>query len=278
MSVWSYEGKRVVIAGCFSGMGEATARELVRLGGEVHGLDVKESPVDLASFRTCDLRDPTAIEEVVADIGGPVDALFNCAGLPQTFPPLDVMKVNFIGTRHLTEQVVPLMRRGSAIATISSTAGCGFLQRIPQLLEFVNTPAFDDAVAWCEEHPGLVDDGYAWSKETLIVWTMSRASQLIERGIRLNCVSPGPTETPMMPEFEQAASKELIDVFTWPIQRRSRPEEQAYPLIFLNSDAASFVNGHNFNVDGGFVGGALTGQIDVLAAMAEVLGDAAIPS
>ena len=49
--IWSYAGKRVVIAGCSSGMGEATARELVRLGAEVHGVDIKRSPVDLASFR-----------------------------------------------------------------------------------------------------------------------------------------------------------------------------------------------------------------------------------
>ena len=47
---WSYQGKKVVITGCFSGMGEAAARELVRLGAEVHGVDIKESPVKMASF------------------------------------------------------------------------------------------------------------------------------------------------------------------------------------------------------------------------------------
>src|SRR3954453_16278327 len=94
---WSYKGKRVAIVGCFSGMGEATAREVVRLGGEVHGVDVKESPVDLASFRTCDLRDPASIEAAVDGIGGEIDALFNCAGLPGgKFSGIDVMKVNFI--------------------------------------------------------------------------------------------------------------------------------------------------------------------------------------
>src|SRR5260370_9813156 len=57
---------------------------------------------------------------------GKVDALFNCAGLPQTFPPLDVMKVNYIGTRYLTERVLPLMPGGSAICSISSNGGLGW--------------------------------------------------------------------------------------------------------------------------------------------------------
>src|SRR5262245_23712184 len=117
----SYKNKRVIISGCFSGMGEATAKQLLKQGAEVHGLDYKDCTLNLASFTKVDLRDPASIEAAVKKIGGKVDALFNCAGLPQTFPPLDVMKVNFIGTRHLTEQVVPLMPEGSAVASISST-------------------------------------------------------------------------------------------------------------------------------------------------------------
>ena len=79
MGLWSYEGKRVVIAGCFSGMGEAAAQELVRLGAEVHGVDVRESKVPMASFRTVDLKDRASIDAAVAGIGGEIDSLFNCA-------------------------------------------------------------------------------------------------------------------------------------------------------------------------------------------------------
>ena len=107
--VLGYKGKRVIVSGCFSGMGEATAKLLLDLGAEVHGLDFKPCALPLASFNTVDLRDPASIEAGIATIGGTVDALFNCAGLPQSFPPMDVMKVNVIGTRHLTEQVIPLM-------------------------------------------------------------------------------------------------------------------------------------------------------------------------
>ena len=80
------------------------------------------------------------------------------------------------------------------------------------------------------------------------------AMDLAKRNIRVNCISPGPTDTPMMPAFEDFAGKEIIDTFTQGAGRRSRPEEQAYPLIFLNSRAASYVSGENFITDGGTFG------------------------
>src|SRR5215207_8786515 len=130
MSVWSYEGKRVVIVGCFSGIGEAVAREVVRLGGEVHGVDVRQSPVDLASFHQLDLKDAQAADAVVEAIGGQIDCLFNCAGLPQTFPAIDVMKVNFIGMRHWTERWLPQINKGGAVCTIASNAAYRFQERL----------------------------------------------------------------------------------------------------------------------------------------------------
>ena len=77
--VLGYKGKRVIVSGCFSGMGEATAKLLLSLGAEVHGLDFKPSSLPLASFTQIDLRDPATIEAAVAGIGGRIDALFNCA-------------------------------------------------------------------------------------------------------------------------------------------------------------------------------------------------------
>ena len=75
--VLGYKGKRVIVSGCFSGMGEATAKLLLSLGAEVHGLDFRPSVLPLASFTQIDLRDPATIEAAVAGIGGRVDALFN---------------------------------------------------------------------------------------------------------------------------------------------------------------------------------------------------------
>lgn len=270
--VWSYEGKRVVIVGCGSGMGEATARELVRLGAEVHGADVKSSPVSLASFTTCDLRDPGSIDATIDAIGGPIDALFNCAGLPgQSFPPMDVMRVNFIGTRYWTERTLDLMAPGSAVVSISSTVAFRWMDGMDAVLELAATPTFDDAVAWCEARPDLVGEGYALSKQALILWTMHSARRLMERGIRINCTSPAPTATPMMVDFEKAAPPAAIDVFALPMGRRSTPDEQAWPLVFLNSDAAAYVSGQNLAIDGGFTGSVTTGQLDVMQLVQQAL-------
>jgi NAD(P)-dependent dehydrogenase (short-subunit alcohol dehydrogenase family) len=270
----SYKNKRVVISGCFSGMGEATAKLLLKQGAEIHGLDYKPSKLDLASFTQVDLREPAAIDAAVAKIGGKVDALFNCAGLPQTSPPLDVMKVNYAGTRRLTEQVLPLMSAGGAIASISSNGGLGWSRRLPVLMQLLKIPDHEGIVKWCQDNADTVREGYAFSKEAIIVWTMMTSTTLIKRGIRINCTMPGPTQTPMMTQFEAATKASVLEAAAQPINRRSTPEEQAGPLVFLNSDAASYVNGVAFPVDGGFLGGVATGQIDLSAMM----GGAAKPA
>lgn len=275
MDFLGYKNKRVIVSGCFSGMGEATARRLLELGAEVHGFDFKETQLDLASFNQLDLRDPATIDAAVANVGGKVDALFNCAGLPNTFPAMDVMKVNYAGTRHLTEQVLPLMTDGGAIASISSNGGMGWSRRIPVLMELVAVSGFDNIMKWSEEHPDVVGEGYAFSKEMIIVYTMLMSQRLIKNGIRINCTMPGPTETPMTKHFDEASGKDIQDFFTQPINRRSTPQEQADPLIFLNSDAASYMNGLVLPVDAGFMAGVATGQIDVAAMMAQQAEQAA---
>jgi NAD(P)-dependent dehydrogenase (short-subunit alcohol dehydrogenase family) len=263
-----YKNKRVVVSGCFSGMGEATAKQLLSLGAEVHGLDFKETKLKLASFTKVDLRDPASIDAAAAKVGsGKVDALFNCAGLPQTAPPVDVMKVNFIGMRYLTEQLLPKMSAGSAIACIASTAGLRWSTRIPTVMALTTTDSFASAVKWCEANMETVAEGYSFSKEAVIVWTMMTAAHLIKKGIRLNCTLPGPTQTPMMKEFLSATPQSVIDAATQPINRYSTPDEQAGPLVYLNSDAATYVNGVAFPTDGGFMGAMATGQIDISAMM-----------
>src|SRR5882762_8040945 len=142
-NVLLYEGKRVIVTGAASGMGAATAQILVDLGAEVHAIDIKKPDLaGLASFTECDLREPAQIDDAVKKIGKIVNGLFNCAGLPNTFPNLDVMLVNFCGLRAVTEAVVPLMIEGSAIACIASSAGIGWMQNMGTLFELTATPDF----------------------------------------------------------------------------------------------------------------------------------------
>lgn len=267
--VLGYKGKRVIVSGCFSGMGEATAKLLVDLGAEVHGFDFKESSVPMASFTQIDLRDPATIEAAVAGVGSKVDALFNCAGLPGGggFPAMDVMKVNFLGTRHITEQVIPLMGDKGAIVSIASTGGLGWSRRIPTHMQLMMTKGFQGGLEWCEANMDQVSEGYAFSKEAVIVWTQFMGAQLIKKGIRINCSLPSPTQTPMMKTFHETSGKEVVDAAAEPLGRYTTPEEQAGPLVLINSDLAGVVNGIVMPVDGGFMGGLATGQVDITKMM-----------
>ena len=136
-------------------------------------------------------------------------------------------------------------------------------------MELLKTNSFAAALAWCGGPTrSTVREGFsALSKEAIILWTMMESFRLIERGIRINCTTPGPTQTPMMAEFEAATPRSVLDAAMRPINRRSTPDEQAGPLVFLNSDFASYVNGVSFPVDGGFMAGLATGQIDLSALM-----------
>jgi NAD(P)-dependent dehydrogenase (short-subunit alcohol dehydrogenase family) len=250
--LFDYRDKRVIVSGCFSGIGRATAKLLLDLGAQVHGLDLRANDLDLHSFTQLDLKEPTSIDAAVKRMGGRVDALFNCAGIPPGRPPLEVMKVNFIGIRNLTEQVVPLMTAGGAIVTVASNGGAGWARRISTLMQLVTSNSDAAAVRWCEQNPEIVSEGYRFSKEAIIVWTLLMSSQLIKRGIRINCTSPGAVQTPMLEEIEKVTPTAVIDTIAEPFGRRSQPQEQAYPLVLLNSGAASYINGVVLAVDGGF--------------------------
>jgi NAD(P)-dependent dehydrogenase (short-subunit alcohol dehydrogenase family) len=182
--------------------------------------------------------------------------------LPNTFPDLDVMLVNFCGLRHLTERVIPMLSEGGAIASIASTAGIGWVQNMQTVMPLVLTPDFAAARAWCEEHPTELANAYGLSKEAINAYTAHRSVALAADGIRLNCLNPGPTDTPMMPEFEKAVGKDYMDRFPVPLGRHAVAEEQAWPLVFLNSPRASYVAGAQFDADAGFKAGLFTGQID----------------
>lgn len=260
--VLGYEGRRTLVTGAASGMGAATAGLLLELGAEVIAVDVKPTELAVKQSLEVDLRDRAAIEEAAAAVGE-VDAVFSVAGLPgPPFSDLDTMKVNFIGARHLIDSLVPNMPDGGAVVCVASNAGLGWEQDIEKLLPFVTTPDFDAGVAWCDAHPEVIAGGYMFSKKALNAWVAWRACSLMrERRIRLNCSNPGPTDTAMMPAFEAQAGKDLIDAFIGPCGRRSTAEEQAWPLLFLNSPRSSYVAGEAFHVDAGFLAAMVTGQL-----------------
>lgn len=260
--VLGYAGQTVVVSGAASGMGQAAAQILVDLGAKVTALDVKPVTVPVERTLELDLRDPRAIEQVASEIDGPIHALLSCAGLPgPPFTELDTMLVNFVGARHLVEQLVPKMAEGSAVGAISSAAAVGWQQHLPTISELLQTSGFEAAKAWLEANEDKWSwSGYAFSKYVIDAWVGWWAPELMKGGVRFNCINPGPTDTPMMPAFHAMATKEVVDSAVGPIGRYSRPDEQGWPLVLLCSPRMSYVTGEVLWTDGGFFGAISTGR------------------
>jgi NAD(P)-dependent dehydrogenase (short-subunit alcohol dehydrogenase family) len=260
--VLGYQGAAVVVTGAASGMGAATAQILVDLGAHVTAIDIKPTAVAVARSLEADLRDRAAIEAAAETIEVPVDALFSCAGLPgPPFSELDTMKVNWVGARHLAQQLVPKMRPGSSISAISSSAAVGWWDQMETLRPLLATRSFDEAVAWLEANEETWSwSGYLFSKWVVDAWVGWWYADLAGRGLRINCINPGPTDTAMMPAFHDFATKEVVDQAIGPIGRYARADEQAWPLVVLGSPRLSYVAGEVLAVDGGFHGATHTGR------------------
>jgi NAD(P)-dependent dehydrogenase (short-subunit alcohol dehydrogenase family) len=261
--LWRYDGRRAVVTGCSSGIGEHVARQLTELGAEVVGLDRRRPTVQLKEFHRVDLGDPTSIDQAASSIGGQLDSLFNVAGVSSGIgDPLLVVTINFLGMRHLTEALIPAMPPGSSIVGVSSLAASDYLQHLDTTAGLVNTATFDEGIEWCQRHPdALADGGYRLSKEAIILYCMGNAVPLGARGIRINCTGPGVTETPILDQLRSAYGQEYLDSIRKPLGRVSEPAEQAAVLTFLNSQAASYITGQVLWVDGGNVGAQIAGSI-----------------
>lgn len=260
--VLQYSGKKTVVTGAASGMGAEAARLLKELGATVIGLDVQPIESNVDTSIVCDLRDKDSIDAAIAEIGDGVDSIFSVAGLPgPPFSDLDTLLVNFVGPRHLIDSLVPTLNGGASIVCVASNAGMTWKEKLADLMPLVESDGFDEGKKWCENNPEKIEGGYAQSKEFTNAWVAWRGTQLMQQGIRLNCINPGPTDTAMMPAFESFAGKEMIDAFVGPSGRRSTAEEQAWPMLFLNSPRSSYVAAEALHTDAGFLGAMVTGQL-----------------
>jgi NAD(P)-dependent dehydrogenase (short-subunit alcohol dehydrogenase family) len=262
--MWRYDGRRAVVTGCASGIGEHVARQLTELGAEVVGLDVRRPALQLKEFHEVDLGDPASIDQAAASIGGQVDALFNVAGVSSGIgDPLRVVTINFLGTRQFTEALVPTMPPGSAIANVSSLAASAYRENAPVTAGLLDTVTMAEGLEWCQRNPEAVADGggYRLSKEAIILYGMANVAVLGAKGIRINCTAPGVTDTPILDQLRTAYGQEFLDSFQTPLGRAAGPDEQASVLVFLNSGAARYITGQVIWVDGGAVAERVYGDV-----------------
>jgi len=255
-----YDGKRALVVGGATGMGAATAELVQDLGAEVVVMDF--APVTLAGVKAInlDLRDKSSIDAALDECGGPIDALFSCAGAADGTPGIE--KINFIGHRHLIDRAIEkgYLGRGSAIAMISSTAGLGWRNHQDEVKEYLAQDTFESASAWIEAHPEKAS--YIWSKQSINVYVTSKAFDFLKQGIRINAILPGPTDTPLARSDADVWLGFGSDYRADAGVEASQPDEQAGPLAFLCSDAARYITGEVLIVDVGYTSSGWTGAYE----------------
>ncbi|WP_328392671.1 coniferyl-alcohol dehydrogenase [Nocardia sp. NBC_00416] len=260
---WRFDGKRVVVTGCASGIGACVVNQLRHLGAEIVGLDLLRPGTELDEFHEMDQADPESIDRAVRRVGSGVDALFNIAGVSSGIgDPLRVLTINFLGLRHFTESLVPEMAPGSAVVSVSSLAAAGYLENRWAVKGLLETESMADGIRWATANPeSTADGGYRLSKEAIILYTVRQSVELAARGIRMNCTGPGVTETPILDQLRTAYGQDYLDGIPKPLGRAADPVEQASALLFLNSRAAGYITGQVLWVDGGNIAGRLANEL-----------------
>jgi NAD(P)-dependent dehydrogenase (short-subunit alcohol dehydrogenase family) len=252
----AFAGRRFLLSGAASGIGRATALRLAASGATVAGLDRDRAGLaDVAAqiestggrmvVLEADVTDLAAVEQAVAsaigELGG-LEGAANIAGIgdftgdvTEIDPAVwvQVLAVNLNGTFHVSRATVPHLReRGGAIVNVSSQYG---------LVGSLSSPA------------------YCASKAAVIGLTKAMAIDHAADAIRVNCVCPGPTDTPML--ASTAGTPELAERERVRTQSRNltgrlmRPEEIAATIAFLLSDDAGSTTGSVLTVDGGWTAG-----------------------
>jgi NAD(P)-dependent dehydrogenase (short-subunit alcohol dehydrogenase family) len=255
-----YDGKRAVVVGGATGMGAATARIVTDLGGEVTVLDIADVSFPVASSAHVDLSDRNSVDAALAALDQPIDALFMCAGVADGTPAM--MVINLIAQRYMVDALTSsgALPHGSSIAMISSLASLGWQVRLPQIQEFLDAPDWDAAVEWIAANEDV--DTYRFSKSAMNAYVSKKAFELVPAGIRLNTVDPSLTDTPLSRANEDRWFKFGADYRAETGLVPLVPDQLAYPLAFLCSDAASGITGISIPVDQGLVGAATTGVFD----------------
>ena len=231
---------RVLVTGAASGIGAAL---MALLGPDAIGLDRHEADL------VCDLVDPAAIAAIANRIEGPLDGIAHVAGVPGTADAATVLAVNCLAPASLTAALLPKLRDGAAIVAVSSIAALRCDWTV-DALDMLLDSGFDALPFHAAKLSG--PEAYEVSKAALNRWVVRTSAQLQPRGIRVNGVSPGPVETPILADFKTSMGEDRIAAAAGLVGRHGTPAEIASAIAFLLSAEARWINGTDLKVDGGF--------------------------
>jgi NAD(P)-dependent dehydrogenase (short-subunit alcohol dehydrogenase family) len=255
----SGERRKIVVVGAGSGIGAAVAAHFHERGDHVLAVDVRTQQTPASEYAQCDLRDADSIRELLDRIGAGWDMLAHVAGIPGTAPAVDVLKVNYLGMRLMTEGMLPLLRQGGSIVAVASTAALGWEQRLDTLAGLLDAT---DAEAVEEWQAGQDPDYpvYSSSKQAVILYAKRVAGPALAKyGVRINTVSPGPIETPILADFEQTMGKDVLDMVRATVGRHGTVDDVVPVIEFLGSTEARWINGQDIHVDAGFISSMTAG-------------------
>ncbi len=257
-----YDGRRALVVGGATGMGAGVVDVLLSAGADVVVMDRAEVTAAGVTAISLNLAETASIDAALAELGGPVDALFSCAGVADGTPGIE--KINFLGHRYMIETMVErgLLGAGSSIGLISSAAGFGWEQNLELLDEYLAIKDFDEASKWAQDH-GKAD--YLWSKLSVCAYVAKECMGLLKKGIRINATLPGPTDTPLAQANADTWLTFGADYREQTGIEASTPLEQAYPLVFLCSRAAVGITGVTVVSDAGYFASGMAGSFEPAA-------------
>lgn len=254
-----YDGKRALVVGGATGMGAAVAELVKDAGAEVTNADRAPVTQEGVTALTVDLADRASIEALAAEVEAPIDALFSCAGVADGTPGIE--KINFLGHRLLIELLLAngKLGRGSAIGMISSAAGMGWRTNLEKVQTYLGIADFEEASTWAQENAKA---DYMWSKMAVNGYVAGECMNLLKQGVRINAILPGPTDTPLAQANADTWLTFGADYRADTGIAASTPLEQAYPLVFLCSDAAVGITGVTVFTDAGYHASGVSGSYE----------------
>lgn len=253
-------GEEVLVVGGASGMGAAAANMLVEAGARVTVLDLAEVAFDTYRRLNVDLGSEASVKAVLDELDQDWRIVFACAGVADGTP--GIVQINFLGQRTIVDRLVKRgnLGAGSAVVMISSVAGMAWRENLEQVKSFLNCKTWVEAEAWLEANGDC--NTYRFSKQAMCAYTGLESMRLLKRGVRINTVMPGPTDTPLARANEELwlgfGAKFREEVGVNPLT----PEQVASAMVFFASDMASGVNGCNMLVDFGHIQAATSGVYD----------------